>query len=122
MLEQEKVEDYIRSHKLSHTEWCDICQYYKLSESIMREYADEIEWYWVCCRQRLSEKFMREFPQKLWIMEVFKYQEITPAFADWLVAVDGEVDDHRMSSICNLLKNKWGIVFDKDLGRFRWMD
>lgn len=121
MLAQEQVEPYIRSHKLSHTEWCDICQYYKLSESIMREYADEIEWYWVCKRQRLSEEFIREFPNKLWVLEVFKNQEITPTFADWLISID-EVDEHRMSIICNLLKQKWGIVFDKDLGRFRKAD
>ena len=87
----------------------------------MREFANDIEWLYVCQYQKMSEEFMREFGEKLWIMEVFKYQKITPGFADWLVAIDGEVDEYRMSSIRNLLKNK-DIVWDKDLKRFRYKD
>lgn len=123
MIEQKDIEQYCRKnqHQLRHGDWCSICQYYKLSESFMREFANDIEWLYVCQYQKMSEEFMREFGEKLWIMEVFKYQKITPGFADWLVAIDGEVDEYRMSSIRNLLKNK-DIVWDKDLKRFRYKD
>ena len=121
MIRQEDIELFIRSHHLDHTEWCDVCRYYVLSEDIMREYADEIEWFWICKCQKLSEDFMREFGEKLWIMEVFKYQKITPRFADWLITFEDQLDDYRLSCIANRLTYT-NIVYDKDLKKFRWKD
>ena len=124
MIEQKDIEQYIRKnlHQLTHGDWCDICQYYKLSESFMREFANDIEWLYVCQYQKMSEEFMREFPMKLWIMEVFKYQKITPDFVYWLFSLDDLVDqfdEYRASSILNLLKQR-NIIFDETKGRFKW--
>ena len=124
MIEQKDIEQYCRKnlHQLTHGDWCNICQYYRLSEEFMREMKDYIEWYHICSHQKLSWDFMREFPRKLWIMEVFKYQEITPTLADWLISLDDitdQFDVYRMSSILNLLDQK-NIVFDEDKGRFVW--
>lgn len=111
MIEQKDIEQYIRTHQLYHGDWCDICQHYKLSESIIREYANEIEWYYICKHQKLSEQFIREFPEKLWFNEVFKYQELSPGLVKFVMEYN-HFNERHISWTRNILKNR-GIYNDK---------
>lgn len=105
MVAQKDIEQYIRTHQLSHSDWCCICQYYRLSESIIREYADIVEWYYICKHQKLSEEFMREFPDKLWFNEIARYQKISPDFVKFIMEYN-EYKESSVSSLKNLLKTR----------------
>lgn len=114
MIEQLDIEQYIRTHQLPHGDWCCICQNYKLSESLIREYANDVEWYYICKCQKLSEEFMREFPEKLWFNEVFRHQQFSPNFVKFAV----EYNKYTNTSI-SYLKNalKYRSFYNKEYER-----
>ena len=57
-------EDWLRQN-YKNLRWADICKYKHLSETFIREMADQIDWFFVSEDQVFSIDFIREMRNKL---------------------------------------------------------
>lgn len=84
---------------------CDVFHYRKLSESLVREFDEDLDWHILCEKQSFEENFCREFQDKIGMNLMFCQRLYSEKFIEEvLTELSGYERLWIISSICRTQK------------------